>query len=584
MAGAGADPRRSPSSPPPPTDHDSTDLGRARAALLAAPPGGRRLAPAALRAALVDLHDLWLATRSAALDVGRGSALVAVGALGRRELTPWSVPALVLVHDDRSPGAAALGRVAADLGASLGCPEAGADPVVRTVGEAVESSLADLPTALGLLEVRFVAGDAQLAERLATLARRAWRAGLPDRAPDLLARTDARWERAGDVAHRLEPDLRDGRGGLHDLALLDALAVAGAADRSAPDLRAARRVLLDLRTELHRHAGRARDVLRVEDTPDLVAVLGHADHHELRRALGGAARAVAQAVGTALRPLRPAVRPRRSTALGAGLGTGLVVHGGEVTLARGASVARDPLLVLRLASAAARSGIPMAPTGLRRLADAAPELRAPWPDAARAELLALLGAGDGLVDVVAALDQAGLWGRLLPEWGAVRDLPPREPGHHWVVGRHLLEVTCRAAALAPRVSRPDLLLLAALVHDLGGGRAGLGVEPAAHVGRRIGLSPDDVGLLTAVVRHHRLLPRTVRRHDPDDPSTVRRVLDAIGGDPVLLDLLGALAEADARGTGPGGWTAWRAILLDDLVTRCRRALAGDVVAGSRPRP
>jgi [protein-PII] uridylyltransferase len=560
MAGAGP-------VPPTPPDDPATDLVRARAALLAPAPGGRRLAPAALRAALVDLHDLWLATRAAAAGVERGSALVAIGSLGRRELAPYSVPDLLLVHDGTLPGPHGIHGVAAALGTPL--------RAVCTVGEAVEASLVDLPTALHLLDARLVAGDAELVDRLVGTARRAWRAGAATRAVDLVEATHARWRRAGDVAHRVEPDLVAGRGGLRDLTLLDALAAAGAADRVPPEVRAARGVLLDLRTDLHRHAGRARDVLRVEDLPDLAAP------HDLLRALGGAGRAVAATTGSALRALRP---PSRDTAPGpppADLGPGVVVHAGEVTLARRASVARDPVLVLRLAAAAARTGRPMAPSALRRLADAAPELRAPWPDAARTALLALLAAGDGLVEVVEALDRAGLWGRLLPEWGAVRDLPPGRPRHVWTVGRHLLEVTRRAAALADRVARPDLLLLTALVHGLGQGRdedpAVVGATLAGQVGRRLGLAAEDVGVLTAAVRHQDLLLRTAHRGDPEDPGTVRRVLAALDGDPLLLELLHALAEAEALGTGPGVWTPWRARLLGDLVARCRPAVRGGAV-------
>ncbi|WP_433802162.1 HD domain-containing protein [Actinomycetospora sp. CA-084318] len=563
MAGAGPVPQDHPYDHP--QDH-AADLYRARASLLAPPPGARRLAPPALRAALVDLHDLWLATRATAAGLGPGTALVAIGSLGRRELAPYSAPDLLLVHDGTRSTALDLARVAAALRA----PGAGTDPVVRTVGEVVEASLHDLPSALALLDARLVAGDAELADRLVATARRAWRAGLATRGDDLVALTHARWRRAGDVAHRAEPDLVAGRGGLRDLTLLDALVTAGTADRPSPEVRAARPVLLDLRTDLHRHAGRAQDVLRPDDVPD---------PHDLLRRLGGAARAVAAASGAALRPLRPRARPRD---IGAGaLGPGVVVHGGELTLARRAGVARDPLLVLGLAVAAARTGLPMAPSALRRLADAAPELRSPWPDAARVALVDLLAA-DGLVEVVEALDRAGLWGRLLPEWGAVRDLRSAGPRHAWTVGRHLLEVTRHAARLAGRVTRPDLLLLAALVHDLGRGRADDPTEVSAalavHVGRRLGLPDDDVGLLAAAVRHQDLLPRTARCRDPEDPDTARQVLVVLDGDPRLLELLHAFAEADARGTGPDVWTPWRARLLGDLVARCRAALPDGATA------
>lgn len=454
----------------------------------------------------------------------------------------------------------------AGLATALTRAGSGTAPTVSTVGGAVEASLADPRSAVALLEVRLLAGDAEPAERLAATARRVWRAGAPERVAGLVATARRRWHRAGDVAHRLAPDLKAGRGGLLDLALLDALVAARLADPPSAEVRAARRVLLDLRTDLHREAGRARDVLRVEDAHALVG----ADQRELVRAVSGAARTVVAATEAALRRCSPPPRPAGRTRP---TGEGVVEHAGELTVARQARPARDPVLVLRLAAAAARTGLPMAPTALRRLADAAPELRGPWPAAARAELVALLGA-DGMIGVVEALDRAGLWGRLLPEWAAVRDLPP--PDHHrhvWTVGRHLLEVTREAALLADRVPRKDLLLLGALVHDLGRGRGGdplvVGAAVADRVGRRLGLPPGDVATLTAMVRQQRLLPRAARHDDPTDPATARRVVAALDGDPVLLELLRALAEADARGTGPGGWTPWFADLLDTLVARCR---------------
>ncbi len=578
----------------------AVDLVRARTALLTPPPGARRLGPAALREALVELHDFWLATRAAAVGIGEetGTALVAVGGLGRRELAPWSDLDLVLVHDGarRQKGTErndAVARIADALWYPLWDAGIGLDHSVRTVGEAVGVATEDLRVALGLLEVRLLAGDAELAERLASSARQAWRAGIRGRFDELVEATRARWQRSGEVAHRVEPDLKNGRGGLRDVALLDALAAAQLVDRPAVDVRSARTLMLDLRTELHRRAGRARDVLQAEDAHELAGIpdLGVTDRYDLARSLSGAARTVAYATDVALRSARAALPKRglaalRRTPARRPLDEGVVEHAGEVVLAREAQVSRDPALVLRLAAVAARTGLPMAAGTLDRLAGAAPELREPWPRSARTELLALLGAGEGTVDVIEALDRTGLWGRFFPEWGAVRDLPPRDRQHVWTVDRHLVEVTRRAGELTTRVSRPDLLLLGALVHDIGKGRgedhSRVGAELARHIGRRLGLRPADVDTLAAMVRHHLLLPHTSQRRDPEDPATVQRVVDTLDADPVLLELLHALAEADACGTGPGVWTPWRATLMGDLVRHCSVVMAGEPVPGPEP--
>jgi [protein-PII] uridylyltransferase len=244
--------------------------------------------------------------------------------------------------------------------------------------------------------------------------------------------------------------------------------------------------------------------------------------------------------------------------------------------------------------------LPVAAGTLHHLADTAPELREPWPQAARAELLALLGGGRALVDVVESLDRTGLWGRLFPEWGAVRDLPPRDRAHVWTVDRHLVETAGNAATMTTRVARPDLLLVGALLHDIGKGRGGdhsvVGESVTRQIARRLGFGEPDEAMLGSMVAHHLLLPHTATRRDLDDPATITRVVETLaategaqkveGGTGVLLDLLEALAEADSQATGPGVWSPWKKTLLADLGRRCRAVLAGERLgrAPSEPLP
>jgi [protein-PII] uridylyltransferase len=563
---------------------DAGDLARAKAVLLEQGTGKRRLGPEALRTALVDLHDFWLATRAATIGLTERAALVAVGALGRRELAPWSDLDLVLLHEGRKD----VDRLARELWYPLWDAGIGLDHAVRTPGQAVQVAATDLRAALGLLEARHIAGDPALSDKVRAAVRQAWRAGIRGRFDELAETAHERWLKVGDVAHRVEPDLKNGHGGLRDIQLIDALAAAQLVDRPAADVVAARGLLLDVRTELHRLAGRGRDVLRAQDADEVASALEIADRFELARALSGAARSVAFAAEVGLRAARAAL-PRRGLAalrrppVRRPLDTGVVEHAGEVALARDASTARDPGLVLRVAATAARTGLPIAAGTLHRLADTAPELREPWPRSARAELLSLLGTGHPLVDVVESLDRTGLWGRLIPEWGAVRDLPPRDRAHVWTVDRHLVEACAQAARLTTRVSRPDLLLVGTVLHDIGKGRGGdhseVGESLALQIGRRLGFAEPDVVLLGRMVRHHLLLPHTATRRDLDDPATVSRVVETLDGNGLLLDLLEALAEADALATGPGVWSPWKRVLIHDLVNRCRAVLAGEPLPG-----
>ena len=131
----------------------------------------------------------------------------------------------------------------------------------------------------------------------------------------------------------------------------------------------------------------------------------------------------------------------------------------------------------------------------------------------------------------------------------------------------------------PEAARPDLLVLGALCHDIGKGRGGdhsvIGADLATQIGTRLGLWPSDVETLSTVVRYHLLLPDTATRKDLQDPATIAGVVDALDGDPVLLELLHALAEADSLATGPGVWGDWKASLIGDLVRRCRLVMAGE---------
>jgi len=567
------------------------DLVRARDRLLA--PGRRRLTGELLREALVDLHEFWLTAHAAGAGVsGSGLALVAVGGLGRRELVPYSDLDLVLVHN----GHKGIDAVAEKLWYPLWNSGVGLDHSVRTVGEALRVAAGDLRTALGLLDVRHLAGDQDISQRLAESARQAWRSGVRTRLDEMAESAQRRWARSGEIAHRVEPDLKHGRGGLRDVTLLDALSIAQLTDRPSAEINEARKLLLDVRTELRRVAGKPRDVLRAQDGDEVAGALGLADRFALARALSSAARTVVYGVDVAMRTARAAApkrglgafarSPLRRAPARRPLDEGVVLHGAEVALARDAMPNRDPALLLRVATAAARSKHPIAAGTLARLADSAPELRQPWPREAREELLALLGSGSGLVDVVEALDRTGLWGRLFPEWGAVRDLPPRDAAHMWTVDRHLVQATAHAARLATTVSRPDLLLLGALIHDIGKGRQAdhseVGAALATQIGERLGLWPQDVVTLTAMVRHHLLLPHTATRRDVEDDATVHRVVHTLGGDPVLLELLHALSEADSLATGPGVWTDWKASLMADLVRRCRSAMAGDPLPKAEP--
>ncbi|MGA5334542.1 [protein-PII] uridylyltransferase [Streptomyces cellulosae] len=547
------------------------------------------------RSALAALTDEWLAGLFAAGAPGaRGVSLVAVGGYGRAELSPRSDLDLLLLHDGSDPGTVSkladrLWYPVWDLGIAL-------DHSVRTPAEARKTAGEDLKVQLGLLDARHIAGDLGLTTALRTTVLADWRNQAPKRLPALRELCEERAARQGELQYLLEPDLKEAHGGLRDATALRAVAASWLADAPREGLAEARGRLLDVRDALHLATGRATDRLALQEQDQVAAELGLLDADALLRQVYEAARVIAYAgdvtwreVGRVLRSR--SVRPRLRAMLGGGrapgggkpapertpLAEGVVEQDGEVVLARAARPDRDPVLPLRAAAAAAQAGLPLNLHAVRRMAAGARALPSPWPAEARQQLITLLGSGRPTVDVWEALEAEGLISLLLPDWDRVRCRPQRNAVHLWTVDRHLIETAVRASAFTRRVSRPDLLLVAALLHDIGKGWPGdhsvAGEVIARDVAARIGFDAGDVTVVATLVRHHLLLVETATRRDLDDPATVRSVAEAVGS-PGTLELLHALTEADALATGPAAWSSWRASLVADLVKRVAAVLAG----------
>jgi [protein-PII] uridylyltransferase len=575
-------------------DEATSTYAAARADLLS-----REGAPGAdRRRALTALTDDWLHALYVASGAGDiGAALVAIGGYGRGELAPGSDLDLLLLH---SPNVATSDVTAVadrlwypvwDAGLRL-------DHSVRAPAEARRLAAQDIKVVLGLLDSRTVVGNDALTKQMRESVLGDWRALAPRRLDELRLGVTERIERSGELAHLLEPDLKDSYGGLRDIVSLRAVAASWVTDAPVAALAPHRDVLLDVRDALHLVAGRATDRLLQQEQPAVGRRLGIDDDDPadvLLRRVSAAGRAVSYAAETTWHRVerltrRTGVRAglaattrrlRGSRSERAPLADGVVVQDGEAVLAADARPEKDPVLVLRAAAAAAQAGMRLAPHAVERLARDSAPMPQPWPDSARDSFVSLLGAGRPAIPVWEALDQSDLWSRLLPEWAVVRSAPQRNPVHRFTVDRHLVETAVQAAPHTRRVTRPDLLLVGALLHDIGKGRPGdhteNGVALVREIGPRLGFPPEDVDVLASLVQHHLLLPETATRRDLDDPATVAAVAAAVG-DQDVLDLLHALTEADAAATGPAAWSDWKKSLIDDLVVRTRAVLAG------RPRP
>lgn len=510
---------------------------------------------------------------AALLGAEAGVALVAVGSHGRAELTPGGDLDLILLHRGRPDIVALADRVwypIWDSGTRL-------DHSVRTLEEGRAVAREDLKAALGLIYARHVAGEPELTGRLRERVLADWRQGARRRLPELRELTRERWATHGELAFLLEPDLKAARGGLRDVHAMHAVAAAWVSPGPPDRVRAAYELLLDVRHALHATTGRAADRLMLQDQDAVAAALGLLDADALLRETAEAARTVTYAADRLWRDVARFVSPR-GRAVRRPLADGVVEHDGEAVLALDADVRGDPTLVLRAAAAAAQAGLDLGAATVERLAREVPDLPVPWPEEARNALVSLLGAGPPAIGVWETLDQARLVERMLPDWERVRNRPQRNPMHTFTVDRHLVETAAHAAALTRDVSRPDLLLVGALLHDIGKGWPGdhsrTGAVMARDLGERLGFPPPDAQVLEAVVGHHLLLPRTATRRDLDDPQAIESVAATVR-DPVVLEILAALAVADGQATGPAAWGSWKAGLVAELARRVSAVLAGE---------
>ncbi|MFC7624139.1 [protein-PII] uridylyltransferase [Microlunatus sp. GCM10028923] len=533
---------------------------------------------------LIDLYG------SAAGTDRRGVALAAVGSLARRELGPRSDIDLVLLHDGSDQ--AAIDTLAEKLWYPLWDSGLRLDHSVRTPAECAEVAHRELSAAVGLLDLRLIAGEPELVERARSGLLEAWRAGARRRLPELLESLSERHQRSGDAASLLEPDLKECRGGLRDMIMLRALAATWLTDQPHAGVREPYQRLLDVRDALQVVSGRALDRLVAGEVPDVAKLLGYGDEDELRRDISLAARKIGHAVDLTVRSARQVLparrrfpfarrerRPQYDTAP-----HGLIVHLGEVGLARLTSPA-EPLLGLRAGALAASRGLVLSPVTAENLGAHAPPLPTPWPDEAREALLELLAGGEATVAVWETLDLAGCISRWIPSWEGIRARPQHNPVHRHTVDRHSVQAVAEAARHLTSVERPDLLLLGCLFHDIGKlpgaehDHPRVGAPIARQAVTDMGYGEEDAALVELLVREHLTLAELATKRDHADPATMDALVKAVDGRIEVLRLLRALTEADARAAGPAAWSPWRAQLINALTERAEDQLAGEPHTG-----
>jgi len=321
----------------------------------------------------------------------------------------------------------------------------------------------------------------------------------------------------------------------------------------------------------------------VAEAPD------YADADALMADVAGAARTIAWNTDAAWFAIERSIEPRRRSSDIERIGEHIIVDGGLLTLDDAGS--SDPMLIFDVAHAAASRHCFIDNPALDHLVGLIPLLPSPWTEQMRTSFTDLLRLGRSAIPVIEAYDQVGLMAALISQWEPCRSRPQRNAYHRFTVDRHLLEAAAEASALVEHVDRPDLLVLGALLHDIGKGYPGdhtdVGVELIANIASHMGYGDEDQRLLVDMCRHHLLLPDAATRRDLDDDGTIASVAETVGS-VRLLELLGQLTEADSIATGPSAWNGSKAKLVNTLVKRVRLVLEGgapaDVVGEGFPGP
>jgi [protein-PII] uridylyltransferase len=521
----------------------------------------------------------------------KGLAVAAVGGYGRGELSPGSDLDILILHQGQF-SQSVLSEFVNNLLYPLWDSKS-VDHSVRTRAETRESADSDLKVALGLLDIRLVAGDTDLVAAVQSDSLENWRKNARNRFPELKKSLEERHVRAGELAYLLEPDVKEARGGLRDINAIRAIAASGVTTVPLERISWAESKLNDVRETLHQSSGRNKDRLLFQEQDAVARKLEYADADAMMSDVAQAARSVDYLLEFTWHQIeqrskagfaRFLRKPRTDE-----IGKNLNVSQKEIVINALADLESDPLLGLRAAATAAQLGLPISLESYSLLSAALNEgqglLPNPWPREAREYLISLIGAGESMVSIFEALDQEEIIFHWIPEWRALRSLPQRNALHRHTVDRHMVETAVHGAALTRTVHRPDLLLFAALFHDIGKGNAEdhsiRGERLIGPLALRIGFPPEDVLIIKILVKHHLLLSATATRRDLDDPATIQSIL-AVIPDLTTLELLHALSIADGEATGSAGWSDWKATLVADLVLRVKKAMTGSSTIAKQP--
>ena len=544
-------------------------------------------------------------------------ALAAVGGYGRGEMAPFSDVDIAFLTPWKATGWSeavieSMLYTLWDLGLKVGHSS-------RSLDEMVRLAKGDLTIRTALLEARYVWGDQGVYDEATARFDREVLAGTGRTfVTEKLAERDARHKRMGDSRYVVEPNLKEGKGGLRDLHTLFWIGkylhrvgtVAELVDKgllTAAELRQfqkAENFLWSVRGHLHSVAGRAEERLtfdvqseiarrmRYADRPGRSAVERFMQHYFLT------AKAVGDLTGVFLAHLDDSLAPKGRRFGLAGFMraprhlNGFILDRGRLTVPNDMWFRADPVRLIEIFAVADAQSLEIHPTAMRaaardaRLIDA----RVRVDPRANALFMDVLTSPRDPETVLRWMNEATVFGRFVPDFGRVVAQMQFDMYHHYTVDEHSI----RAIGLLSRIERGVLaedhplvtailrqtsmrrvLFTSILMHDIAKGRGGdhsvLGAEVAAKLCPRLGLTPVETETVAWLVRYHLLMSATAFKRDLSDFKTV---LDfaAMVQSPERLRLLLALTVVDIRAVGPGVWNGWKRQLLGDLFNAAEEVL------------
>ncbi len=542
-----------------------------------------------------------------------GVAIAAVGGYGRRQLFPCSDVDLLFLFERQSAATAAREPISAFLG-EMWDGGLRASHSVRTPSECTSLAADNTELHISLLDLRHLAGDRILSERLADRLPSFYARERDTLLRQLAALARARHARYGNTIYHLEPNIKDSPGGLRDFQLACWLVQLtqpeirpehGLPDDVRDELLEAKRFLFALRCYLHYFNGRDNNILTFEHQERVAAEAGGSadpaawmrDYFRNARLIHRMAARTLDETATPQHSLFSLFRDRQSRLSN----VDFAVTRGLLYVRRPEALESEPALVLRLFEFIARHGVPAAPETERRLARAVPAFRVQLEQARRVELslwptvssiLRLPQAYRALV----TMRETGLLAALFPEFRPIDCLVVRDFYHRYTVDEHSLRtlktlqelgqsddpLTRRFAELLGETEQPEVLLFALLFHDVGKGtrlddHVSASLEQAEGAMERLQMGEPDREMARFLIRHHLDMSATMTSRDLADPATVKTLAERVSTLEQLRKLT-LLTYADIASVNPDALTPWRKDLLWQLYVATHNQLTREMEA------